>query len=182
MQKRGQFYIIGAAIIILIIMGLTSTVNIASVTPKQIKFFDISDNFEKESVKIVDYGVYTETASINQKVSDFYENYSRYALASYPDAYISFVYGNESSSTYGELNVTEASICLGTSEGCLPPESNDLKTPSTSSTHGDKVIVSVGRDISGNKVNYTFALKPNEKFYFIMVAKRGGETLKVVRE
>ena len=60
MNKRGQFYIVAAIIIVLTLSGILSitTYAIAKPSPKTIQ--DLSKDLKTESSKIVDHGIYTK--------------------------------------------------------------------------------------------------------------------------
>jgi len=63
-NKRGQFYIIAAIIIVLAISGLMSiaTYAIAKPSPKTIN--DLGSDLNKESTRIIDYGIYNREVII----------------------------------------------------------------------------------------------------------------------
>jgi len=176
MQKRGQFYIIAAVILISLIYGLTAVENRASGTGNIARFYDLSDNFGKESVKIVDHGVYSKNsqAEIERKLYDFYQNYTEYALARDPDVSIIFVFGDKERAIVGRLNYSEATAHLFGLENeseAVSARSNELKVPSIESVSGDRVIV----QIDGERKE--FDLKNDESFYFVVMSKKGKEVL-----
>ena len=175
MNKRGQFYIIAAVIIIVMIVGLTTIVNRGIASPKANSFYDLSKNFETESVKVVDYGIYNENSvgAIGQKLGDFYTNYSNYALATDPAISISFVYGNTTDAIYGVMNPEAVTTKLGEIN---VGKTNTYNLPAVYRTSGNKVSVNISGTV------YDFTLAKEQGFYFIIAAKKGEETLVATKE
>ena len=175
MKKRGQFYIIAAVLIVVMVVGLTTVVNKGVASPKANSFYDLSKNFETESVKVIDYGIYQGNSggAIGQKLGDFYTNYSYYALATDPTMSISFVYGNATDAIYGVVNTEDLTTRLGEIN---VGTTNRHITPEVSRHSGNKVSV----NISG--MVYDFTLANEEGFYFIIAAKKGEETLVATKE
>jgi hypothetical protein len=148
--------------------------NSAMKTEKPARFYDLSENFQEESVKIIDHGVYNKDSrdEIEKKVYDFYVNYSNYLLANDPGAYVAFVYGDNEKAILGRFDVQNSTVHLFglvDEENAVSSKTVTIKTPSIQETMEDKVVV----DIAGEKRE--FILKDDEAFYFIIVSKRGEE-------
>ena len=60
MGKRGQFYLIATALIVMIVFGLVSVSNAAIVQPRPVKFYDLSADYGAETARVIDYGVYNK--------------------------------------------------------------------------------------------------------------------------
>lgn len=177
MDKRGQFYIIAAAVVVALIMGLTAAVNQATVTPKTLRFFDMSGNFGKESIMVIDYGVYNQNLppDISEKINDFYANYSSYALATDPNIMMSFIYGNVSSATVGELNVIGSDIT--SSDTGSRTRTNVIKTPIRYLSQNNQTV-----SVQLDEDTYNFTLAPEQNFYFVILTKKAGEKLVSIKE
>ena len=180
--RKGQFYIIAAVVIITLIVGLTTIVNKGISSPKPNTFYDLSKNFENEIVKVVDYGIYNKysdpSASIEEKLEDFYLNYSEYALSIDPEISISFVYGNSSSAIIGsfEEETYEQGYDLG--RGNLATMTHIRKVPSTDTKSGNKISIKISEELP----EYSFDLTEDESFYFVIVTKKGDETFVSLKE
>ena len=72
MNKRGQFFLVAAVIIVVIILGFISVSNYAK-KEKYLKIYDMKDELEIESQKVLDYGIMH-----TDKMSDFGKDYSSY--------------------------------------------------------------------------------------------------------
>jgi len=176
MSKRGQFYIIAAALIIAVLAGLATVENRATVSSNSAVFYDMGDNFGKESVRIVDSGVYNKESQgdIEKKIYDFYENYTRYSVAKDPYSSISFVYGDRSRAIIGTLNTAQAStdiFGLDNSSNGVSSGTKIISYPSRQSFSGNNVTVRIGDQTK------EFDLKDKESFYFIMVSVKDKEVL-----
>jgi len=99
--KRGQFYLIAAVIIIAVIVALIMKLNSADVNPTPLEFSELSDNFERESVRIIDSGIEQGKSVdvIQQELQVFAQQYSEYATAKSPQIGFLYVYGNSSNIT-----------------------------------------------------------------------------------
>src|SRR3989344_3353754 len=98
-NKKGQFYILFAVLIIVIIMGLVTTANYARKANKPVKFYDLSEDFEAETIKIIDYGVFnSETITegdIKIQLRDFVNEYLEYAQKKDKNLQLLYIYGDE---------------------------------------------------------------------------------------
>ena len=94
-QKKGQFFIIAAVIISLIIVSLMSVGNYVRINKEPKNFYDLSYEVKHESGQVIDY-------SVNQG-EDTTENLKNFLIKIGEDIYdidplidINFIYGNES--------------------------------------------------------------------------------------
>lgn len=73
-EKKGQFYLIAAILLIAILIGFTSTINFSRNNP-QPKLTEIRDELRLEGEKVLDYEIYN---SENTQFEDFARDYSRH--------------------------------------------------------------------------------------------------------
>jgi len=99
MNKRGQFYILAAVIIIGVILGLGVAVNTIKAGAKPARFYEMSDEFGKESYKVIDYSI-ANKEDVDSKIKEFAETYIPYLKESDPDAEVTFIFGD-----YDEVQV-----------------------------------------------------------------------------
>ncbi len=107
MQKRGQFYIIAAVLIALIIITLTGMTTYAVIKSKPKTIYSLSSDLKKEGPRIVDFGIYK-----NNNLSGVIENFTDREFAGYfllhflilglTLAYSNFVVNNN----FGTINST----------------------------------------------------------------------------
>ena len=77
MNKRGQFYIIAAVIVVGIVVGLSSTVNSAVVGGEREQFYDLADEINYETKQVIDYGVFN-SLEIDNLLIGFLGKYADY--------------------------------------------------------------------------------------------------------
>lgn len=178
MNKRGQFYLLAAIVIITVIGGFAA---VSNYTQKQssVKVFDLKDELGIESGKVLEYGVVSDSDTINVEgrpvdiIEHFIEQYEQYAGE---NKEIYFIYGNLGGVflvTYDE--VIEGSLrIVGATD--IPITQNIFgsrvaKTPlEIEDEEGVKVV-----KVTIENVDYEFEVKPGENFFFIISQEVEGE-------
>ncbi len=95
--KRGQFYLVAAIIIILILYSLSTKVNVIREQPRFTDFNRIADNYLTEVTKIINYGIYSRIADIQASlIAPFTANFIAYARTRDPNIGLVYVYGDNS--------------------------------------------------------------------------------------
>jgi len=166
MNKRGQFYLIGALIIIIVVISLLAVNNYARTKPSDSNVYDISNDISRESKDVIDYGVYnTGTGDINALMSNFTNSY----VKSEPAKKWFFVFGNVNNVTIIAYKVSDSVINIDVG-------GSDTRTTITSSTKPFQTnIEPTGLErhvnITIDAAKYRFDLKPGQNFYFIISEK-----------
>jgi len=150
-QKRGQFYLIAALIIIALIIGYAGISNYIQ-KKESIKLYDLGEELGIESENVLDYGTYNELneSAMEELLTGFIASYAEYIERGID---ISFIFGNPDKIiviTYEEL------------EG-VP--STDIIYP-----EGEKKVT-----VTINGIVYEFKLKEGENFYFVISQELEGE-------
>jgi len=174
MNKRGQFYLIAAVMIVLIVSSLTSVTTYAIVNSKSKTIQDLGKDLKEESSRVIDYGVCNsenlgEYANINELIEDFIsEKYGPYFLKRTENANVFFVYGDKTNlQTIRYKEEVSGIILMGS-----------LTTWTTLNPYAEKTDANViGNEIMLTVLDneYTFELKDNEMFYFIILQEKGEE-------
>ncbi len=155
MEKRGQFYLIGAIIIIAIIFGFATITN----TLKKEEFresYDAAEELEIESRYVLDNAVLNTDMSVKDKLLDFTEKYSTYSNAEN----LYFVFGDTDEISVaarqknypGRILVNGAEFEIG--QGVYT--SNSYLSPP------NPTIIMI------NEIEHEFELKQGSNFYFIL--------------
>lgn len=107
-NKQGQFFILAAVILAVIIIGLGVVYNTVNVPESSKKFYSYSSQLNEETGAVVDYSLY----SGNTKVASFVNDSVGAVLNSYPELDIFTCYTLSSNSqiltcdNYGNYNIT----------------------------------------------------------------------------
>lgn len=167
MDKNGQFFIIASVFIVLILFGMASVSTYAIVKPEPKTISELRTELNREGFKVVEYGIYNKENLENLSDNFLGEDVARYFLQKIDDANIIYVYGdknNLNSVTYSEVNT--GVINIGGANFNRYTKFAKKGKPKIERNFA-KVEV-LGRD-------YSFKLKNNEMFYFVIVQKRGDE-------
>jgi hypothetical protein len=180
MNKRGQFYLITAVVIIVAVGGVVIMRNYSRVSEKNL-LYEVGEELSKESEYVLDYGVYNKThfPDLNSLLTHFTELYTRYR-GSERDLY--FVFGNQTDLTVAGYKGSE-----GVSEEVLskisikPLTGSETYEPLTINGDGDyaskdyEIDASKGIIVVVEDIDYHFNLGSSEYFYFVIMQKIGGE-------
>lgn len=172
-NKRGQFYIIAAVIIVLALAGITSIRTYAIVKPEPRAIRDLGSELNEETSRIVDYGIYNTSEDLNSLLDDFTDTeFAPYFLQKTGDTGIVFVYGNKTDLTAVEYKqavtgVVEASIGGTTTSWTA-----------VSGSFAERVDVTITDPLNVTLLgrSFEFDLKDNEMFYFVIAQEKDGET------
>jgi hypothetical protein len=179
MNKRGQFYILGAIMIVVVITGITSmsTYSTTKVKPRSLE--SMGKELKEEGFRIIDYSVYNKGPPNNKipydKLNDFTLDYSDYFLKKTDNSNVIMIYGNKSNLFATQYETPSIGV-IRASLGAPSPtwtitniilNRSVLATPLTPSP--DPVVV----NLLGNE--YNFDINENEMFYFVMAQEKEGE-------
>jgi len=176
MEKKGQFYIIAAVIIIMVLSGLVAVVNYARAKPEPVKFYDLSDQFYSEVSKVIDYGV-INNQDVSTEIEKFTRTFITYSNSKEPGIDFVFVYGNTTGATIYSHNSTsstdQSTISLDISG------STTSKTIVHQSTGFSKFFTTpINREVKLNiaGVVYNFTLVGEQQFFVVLTLDKNNET------
>lgn len=172
-NKRGQFYIIAAILILIVVAGIIGVKTYVTTTPEPRGIESIGSELKEESFRVVDYGIYNDK-NVTEYLNNFTDNYAPYFLKKTNNANIIFVYGNRSylySVKYYNASVGTISATVPGFTGGWYPEGDFVnRTRIIPDPSSNNVTVTIF-----NKT-YIFDLKDkNEMFYFVIVQEKEGE-------
>jgi len=158
-NKKGQFYLIAAVIIIAMVFAITALVNQA----KKQEFSEIQYAVEELSIEaeaVMDYAIKNEPTDINGRLETFTKNYSDYSNVEN----LYFVFGDTPDISIAAYRHTlPATIIVNVSE----EESDELEIPVKEYTKKDYSISGNVITLTINEIPYEFKLKDGTNFYFI---------------
>lgn len=167
MEKRGQFFLIAALVIVAIIFSL-GVIYISTKTVKEdITVLDLSKEISYEGSQVIDNGVYTG-GDIDQRITELVGYYSE----KNQDSDIMIVYGSSEGVKILEYLRTAHSVGISTGG---PPSSIQVRQRVLEGMSripvGDKIEVPFGES------TYEFDLKEGQNFYIIIKKEKGAETI-----
>jgi hypothetical protein len=94
MEKRGQFYLMAAIIIVVVLVGVATVTNIAITrqSADEIKIYQLSQELELEGEQVVNFGIFNNR-DVDDVLADFTEEYGEYISNQESDIY--FIYGDK---------------------------------------------------------------------------------------
>jgi hypothetical protein len=120
MNKRGQFYLIAAIVIVSLIAGFFTVTNYTK-QEESTRVYDLSEELGIEGNQVLDYGLVqqsSESTSGAQSMKSLFENFtSRYSkYVSDNSINIYFIFGNTTSISVVSYNELSGSFFLGESQ------------------------------------------------------------------
>ncbi|MEK6945839.1 MAG: hypothetical protein AABW63_03525 [Nanoarchaeota archaeon] len=158
LNKRGQFYLIAAIVIISLIIGFFLISN-SSKKKEQVRVYELSDQLKIEGQKVVDYSI----ANNDKKIKEFTKNFSDYAGKDIDIVYITGNYTVGAVTTF--INNLEV-FRYNTTE---MQENVNYSIISNYQTGGGNLTLPL------NGIDYNFLVYPSENFYFVMTQTLNGE-------
>ncbi len=163
-EKRGQFYLIAAIILIAILVGLLLRLNEARVSKQPLAFSESAENFEKEAIKIIDDGISKGKTleQVQRDLRDFAGNYTEYISSKSPQIGFLYVYGNAS-------NITVVNFLV------QPDATISTQGSVTNTTGGSALLLNrLKLEVGGEEFVRDFAVKA-KTFKGINIASGKGE-------
>jgi len=94
-NKKSQYYLIAAVIIVTIILGASVLTNYIITREEPVKFYDLNQELEQESASVVDYGIYNELDILDLIENFTSEYFVEYAEEKDKDIEFVFIYGSK---------------------------------------------------------------------------------------
>ena len=161
-EKTGQFYLITALILSVIMIGISITSNYSSANSNS-DLNSLKKEIQIESARTIDYGINNKlgTAEIENSLSYLSQNY----ISNEKDKDLYFVYGTTNSVTViGWQNEDNYVSIDGQEVTQTAGQFSNTITPSASN---------INLEINTNP--YPIELKIGENFYFVIMQEKGGE-------
>ena len=171
LNRKAQFYIVAAIIIVGVIISLATITNYAVMKKEPVKFYDLSEELSEESYRTSEY-ILVNDEDFNKIMEDFTNETSKYIKGDVDG--FAVLRGDESGATLeffskeetGGVSLTYGSGSIVTVSG----EKKIVKGKEEFLSGVNNVIV----DLLGN--NYELNLKEGQNFIFIITKKEQGET------
>ena len=171
MNKRGQFYLVAAIIIVLAVSGIASVKTYAIIKSEPRNIEDISSELKEETMRIVDYGIYSQE-NLTKVLNNFTDSeFAPYFLKKTDGTNIVFIYGNKYDLYSVQYLEKETGTVYATLGGASPSwqEVSVYTNRSKLTEFGEILTITVlDRD-------FNFTIMDNEMFYFLITQEKEGE-------
>lgn len=172
MNKRGQFFLIAALVLIAIFVGLGAIYTSSKVSTEDFTVYDLSKEINFESSQVVNTGVLTGLSSteIINRIKTLSEVYSE----SNQESDFLLVYGNETELNAFYYNNTETGeIGLSTGAETSPQITLQAREVTIIREQNQNSL----RVLLPNDINYDFNITSGQAFYIIIKKERGDEQI-----
>jgi len=178
--KQGQFYLIAAVIIILVILGLVGVKNYVSIKKEPTKFQDFSDMLGLEGRYGIEYAVYNKDNS--QTISqDIINLSSEYLKSNYNEDFVLYViYGDITGENIQATKISKESqgditASLGGSLEVLPESATTVNPRDVTLTinPGEPKTVTVNLTVGETVISQTLPILDKNNFVFAMTTSKG---------
>lgn len=170
MEKRGQFYLIAAIILIAVISGIALYQNYGKKVNTNVVIYDLGKELKVETGNVYDFGTYT-SQDTEALIDDWTTKYYQYSKSQGNIEDWIFMYGDRGSIRAITFTlVTEGEISITTSAS---PVKVDIKRE----IKGNQVIGNINEgkvQVEFNNIKYDFELKDGENFFFVI---KGGNSV-----
>ncbi len=181
-NKRGQFFLLAAVIIISGIVAIASIKTFVSETgtKTQEKIYDLSKELGYESVKVIDFGIFNQTYG-EELMDDWIGRYTNYSKDKDEITEWLFVYGNTSKiiitnftqETQGDIDLSLGDKKVTTKSKPKLISKKDTRENLIAGTNGKYIVIVT--DTLG--IQRKFELKSGENFYFVVAKADRGEVI-----
>ena len=175
MDKRGQFYLIAAIIIIGIVLTSVTAVNYVKTKKQKYPIYSIGDIVNFETAQVLDNGI-VNNVDLDDRMLEWITAYSEYGSKSVSGDWL-FIYGTKDSSGATTLNALIINQSTSGTVGFDGTMSIEIIDPHTVRIRGLPTTVnpSTGKvDVTVFDKIYSFDVKEGQNFYFVITA--GGQT------
>ncbi|NCN99032.1 hypothetical protein COU62_01355 [Candidatus Pacearchaeota archaeon CG10_big_fil_rev_8_21_14_0_10_35_219] len=174
MNKRGQFFILAAIIVIAIVSGLAGIANYASAGSEQEAFYDLSREVGFETKRVLDWGVFNEE-NVDVLTEGFLYEYANYIATEREE--VLFVYADEESLEIEALIFLEESVGrIGLDTGSNRDKGiqiNRRTGKEVEEVFVDNIQKKVTVRIDG--IDYTSHLTKGQNIFFVIIKEVDGE-------
>jgi len=175
MNKRGQFYIIAAFVIILLVFGFVNLANKIS-GEKPVTIYRLKEEIILEKLHLLDYAMYNNYNDDKklQSLEDFSQNY----INSSQENNFYFIWGNKSKlglTAYQKYSSNITVNTMGEGEN-YSLTANQIFTKEFTNVN-DRIYLSLDTDSQSlrNPISYEFSTNNTIDLHFILSIKEGNE-------
>ncbi|MEM3122282.1 MAG: hypothetical protein QXH60_02465 [Candidatus Pacearchaeota archaeon] len=176
-NKRGQFYLIAAIIIIIVLISISLVTNytLTKKSAGQIKIYQLSQELQLEGEQVVNFGLFNEEETPEGALEEFIRKYGEYIQNRENNIY--FIYGDKTRINvfaYTKENIGSIGLDFGGEPSRISIEGSSVSRDEINfqrerniETEGGEIrdpniIVEIG------EYKYPFKLKEGQNFFFVI--------------
>lgn len=175
--RQGQFYIIAAIIIVLVLMGLAGVTNYIMVREEPEEFYDLGEVLEREGDWAYSYALY-DKQNVDTVLDDFSRSFANYTAHSKEDFFdLVIVYGdrdNAKAIVFSKKESGEVNVNIGS-------QKIQFTTQEQGKLNRQELNIQPDKDgyINFEIENYSYEgyLKDNQNFIFYMTTEKEFERI-----
>jgi len=172
MNKRGQFFLVAALVIVGIIIGLATVYNTTTTSREDITVYDLADEVNYEGARVLESGTFNDlnNIEIEGNIEDLIEFYSE----TNQNHEFYGIYGDEEDLTlifYETSDTGSVGVSVGGSPIDVEPV-GQTKGKKADIEHGyekNNVVVEIGKE------EYSFDINPGNTLYVIVAVEKDSE-------
>ena len=176
MNKRGQFFLIAAFVIVGIVVSLSTVYIAINGTKEETKVFDLSKEISEETAQIITNGEITNDLLLKEHLESLSANYSQ----SYPDSEIAIIYGNNEGiqlDTYYRCDPAYFTLEASTTYTCVKRKQIDSLQNEPQNSDSNLRIDSgkITAKLKGEEYQFNIPANQDNYFYIIVRTPKAGQ-------
>ncbi|MBU0760825.1 MAG: hypothetical protein KJ600_00365 [Nanoarchaeota archaeon] len=171
-NKRAQFFLVAAVVIVAIIIGIAAVYTNAEVPPEDTTVYDLSKEINYEAGAVIDSGIFNSIDETDRNAN--IENLTDYYARTNIGTDLIVVYG-DMAEIFVVFYTTSSTGSVGIGLGSSAPTdyiTTDRKFNSTFVPGEGEETITI---IISEDIQHTFKIKPGQTFFIILKKQRQGE-------
>jgi hypothetical protein len=173
MNKRGQFFLVAALVIVGILIGLAGVYTQVNTPKEDSAVYDLSSELNYESLQVIDQGVYTDTPQdqVNKNILDLADYY----VDKNPQKDFAIIYGDRDTLTVLAYTVTPVGSVSTSTGGTTQSHTVSQTILRSSSGDDDSSIIGDYVVVKFKGQTYSFKLGAGTSFYSVLSSQSGNQ-------
>jgi len=171
MNKRGQFFLVAAVVIIAVLIGLATVYSNIEIPKEDSAIYDLSKEMNYEAGAVIDSGMFNSISDGERSMN--IENLTDYYAKVNPGTDLLFVYGDRDGMAalfYTTEDIGSVGLGIG-GTGSVDHQTEARRFNTTFDPGNDETVTIM----LSEEVEHTFAIKPGQTFFVLLQKERQGE-------
>lgn len=174
MNKKAQFYLIAALVIISVISGIFTIYNIATAPSQETLFYSLQEEVEYEGGKVISHGLYNSLST--EAIAKNVESVTDYYSSAHPRTDFLIILGDEASLDfilYKNIQTGNLGVKYGNIPIFSPSNEKGKFLKENVNRNGDSVTVTLDE----GKITKEYTLRKNENYFFFVIREENREEI-----